>query len=199
MDRSLTRRRMIASGLAAVVATKAAPASRQYSLYKDGSTITFLFTTSGNTQTGTVPIDTADIWVNTADLARSSADVTADIRQVRTGLIFITQAIKSPELLDAANHPLVRFTSTEIRLGSGGRISNGAQIDGMLRLRGVTLPITLDATLSRPAGTATDALDKLYVQLTGGLSRADYGATGFVGLAEDRVDLDIRAEIRVRA
>lgn len=199
MARTLTRRLMIGSALAAAATAQAAAAPRPYSLYQDGSQITFIFSANGTTQTGTVPVRTADIQVDTSNLTRSTADVTADIRKLRTGLLFITQAIKSPDLLDAENHPLVRFISTEVRLGAQGRISEGAEIDGLLTLRGVTRPLTLTATLNRPAGTAADDLDRLYVQLNGGLSRAEFGATGFSGLAADRVDLDIRAEIRARA
>ncbi|MGA9433304.1 MAG: YceI family protein, partial [Roseobacter sp.] len=104
-----------------------------------------------------------------------------------------------PELLDAENHPLVRFSSTAVRLGARGRISEGAIISGDLTLRGVTQPIALQATLSRPAGTPPDDLSVLYIKLNGALSRAAYGATGYASLAEDRVELDIRAEIRARA
>lgn len=193
----LTRRMMIAGGLSAL-ATQASGSERAYTLVPNASTVTFMFTTSGAQQSGTVPVGTADIRVNTAALARSSAVVTADIRNVRSGLIFVTEAIKSADLLDAARHPIVRFASTRIRLGSQGRISDGAVIEGDLTLRGVTLPIALQAALTRPAGTAPDDLSVLYVRLNGTLSRTAYGATGFPGLADDTVALDIRAEIRAR-
>jgi len=196
MARPLTRRMIIAGILAAATTSHAASGLRPYTLHPGGSQITFLFDTNGTTQTGTVPVRMADIRIDTTNLARSTAEVTADIRKLRTGLLFITQAIKSPELLDAKAHPLVRFQSTEIRLGARGRISEGAEIDGLLTLRGVTRPLTLSATLSRPAGTKADDLDTLYVRLKGSISRSDYGATGYPGLAEDRVNLDIRAEIR---
>ena len=45
------------------------------------------------------------------------------------------------------------------------------------------------------AGTAPDDLSRLFVRLNGSLSRNAFGATGFADLAEDRVDLNIRAEI----
>lgn len=197
MQNPLTRRHFIAASLA-FAASPAQAARRAYELVAAGSRIAFIFTSSGAAQTGTVPVSTADIVVDTSNLTRSSAAVTADIRKVSSGLVFITQAIKSADLLDAANHPVVRFTSTAIRLGAQGRISAGAEIDGNLTLRGVTRPITLQATLTRPAGTAPDDLSLLYIQLKGALSRSDYGATGYAGLADDQVDLDIRAELRAR-
>jgi polyisoprenoid-binding protein YceI len=194
----LTRRMMIATGLVAW-ATAAISAPQAYELVAAGSKVTFIFTAGGSVQSGTVPVENADITVDTRNLANSRAVVTADIRYVTSSVIFITQAIKSPELLDAENHPIVRFSSTAIRLGARGRISEGAVIEGDLTLRGVTRPIELQATLSRPAGTPPHDLGVLYIRLSGALSRAAFGATGYASLAEDRVELDIRAEIRARA
>jgi len=194
----LTRRMMMAAGLASC-ASAALATQQAYELVAEGSRVSFIFTAGGATQTGTIPVETAYITVDTRDLTRSDAEVTADIRNITSSIIFITQAIKSPELLDAGNYPLVRFSSTAIRLGAQGRISDGAVILGDLTLRGVTQPIELQATLSRPAGTPPDDLSVLYIRLNGALSRAAYGATGYASLAEDRVELDIAAEIRARA
>lgn len=194
----LSRRTLLASGLAAW-ATPAISASKPYVLVAEGSRVSFIFNLSGVSNSGTIPVETADIRVGTDNLARSSATVTADVRKIRSGLIFVTEAIKSAELLDAERHPTVSFTSNRVQLGAKGRISEGARIDGNLTLRGVTRPITLDANLSRPAGTRPDDLSVLHIRLTGSLSRAAYGATGYAGLADDTVSLDIRAEIRERA
>ena len=198
MQLTLTRRMMIAAGLS-FWGTSAFGAQKSYTLNEDGSKISFIFTTGATEQSGTVPVQRADITVDTANLARSSADVTADIRTINSGLFLITEAIKSAELLDAANHPIVRFQSTRVRLGARGRISEGAILEGDLTLRGVTLPIALDATLSRPAGTPPDDLSVLYIKLTGVISRSAFGASGYASLAEDNVKLDILAEIRARA
>ncbi len=198
MQLILTRRMMIAAGLS-FCGTRVLGAQRSYALIDDSSTISFIFTTGGNEQSGTVPVRSADITVDTANLSRSIADVTADIRNISSGIFLVTEAIKSAELLDAANHPIVRFRSTRVRLGARGRISEGAKLEGDLTLRGVTLPIALDATLSRPAGTPPDDLSVLYITLTGAISRSAFGASGYASLAEDTVKLDILAEIRARA
>ncbi len=198
MTSPITRRLLIASALSAF-ATVGHTSSQSYELVAQGSRVAFIFTANGASQSGTVPVQQADILVDRRALSNSTARVTADIREIRSGLVFITQAIKSRELLDAATHPLVTFESTRIRLGAKGRISEGAQIEGQLTLRGVTRPITLDAVLSRPAGTPPDDLSVLFIQLDGQLSRSAYGASGYPDLADDIVRLDIRAEIRARA
>lgn len=194
----ISRRVLIASGLASW-ATAGAAAPAPYDLIGANARVAFTFTASGAAQTGTVPVRTADIRVDTKNLSASSADVTADIREARAGLLFVTQALLSPSVLDAQNHPIVRFVSTKIILGKNNRISNGARIDGNLTLRGVTRPVQMAAQLTRPAGTAPNDLSVLYISLKGSLSRARFGATGYPKLVADPVDLDIFAEIRARA
>lgn len=193
----ISRRLLIFSGLASW-ATAGLAAATPYDLIRENSRVAFKFDISGTPQTGTVPIKTADIRVDTRNLAASNAVVTADIREAKAGVLFATQALLSPSVLDAENHPLVRYASTKIILGQAGRISEGAKIDGDLTLRGVTRPLRLAAFLSRPAGTAPDDLSVLSIQLTGALSRSEFGATGYPKLVEDTVTLDIFAEIRAR-
>lgn len=197
MPSPVSRRLFIATGLATwATGTLAAPAP--YTLVPANSTISFTFTVNGSPQTGTVPVETARIFVDIARLTDSSAQVTANIQKARTGFLPATQALKSPDILDATNHPMVRFASTRIKLGARGRISEGAQIDGDLTLRGKTRAITLEANLSRPPGSAPDDLSVLFVALTGSISRSAFGAAGYASLVDDRVGLDIRAEIRAR-
>lgn len=198
MSLQISRRLLIISGLASC-ATAGLAATQQYDLVQEKSRVSFSFSVSGNTQTGTVPVRDADIRVDTANLARSSADVTADIRGAKTGLVFVTQALLSPSVLDADTHPLVRYASSKIVLGRAGRISEGAQVEGRLTLRGVTRPLTLSASLTRPAGSPANDLSVLNIRLTGTLSRTAFGAVGYPKLVADPVDLDITAEIRSRA
>lgn len=195
MSSVLTRRGMIAASLCAM-AHPALALPRPYALVMRQSSIVFEFILNGIAQRGTVPVGTADIRVDPQRLRASTADVTADVSQARTGVIFMTQALLGKDVLDADSHPTVRFQSTNIRLGEKGRISEGAEIDGMLTLRGQTHPITLGAMITRPAGTVPDALDRLSVHLTGQISRSRFGASGYPGLVDDRVALDIRAELQ---
>lgn len=197
MSLLISRRMLLAAGLASW-ATKGLAAARPYDLVAERSRVSFIFSFNGAAQTGTVPVRTADIRVDPNNLAASSADVTTDIRQAKAGLLFVKQALLSPSVLDAENHPIVRYTTTRIILGARGRISEGAQVDGALTLRGVTRALRLNAELTRPAGTAANDLSVLNIRLTGALSRSEFGAAGFPKLAADRVDLDILAEIRAR-
>lgn len=188
------RRHLMALGLAALAQPSFA-AARPYGLGPNGATITYLFTLNGGQVKGTVPVGRADLRIDPGNLAASTADVTADIRRARTGLIFATEALKSESVLNAASFPQARFASTRVTLGAGGRISDGATIEGDLTLRGVTRPVRFAAALYRKRGSTADDLSALDVRLQGKISRSAFGATGYADLVEDTVGIDIRADI----
>lgn len=188
------RRTLLAMGLA-TFATSTLAAPTPYRLAGTGATITYTFTLNGAPIKGTLPVNRADLSVDPDNLAASAADVTADVRQAETGLIFATQALKSASVLDADSYPLARFQSTRTILGPGGRISNGATIEGRLTLRDVTRPVRFDAGLFRPQGTAPGDLSTLVVALTARINRNDFGASGYPDLVDPVVTIDIDAEI----
>jgi len=179
------------SALASV--TQAAPT--RYTLNKGGSNVGFSFMMGGGAQKGTMPVQTAKITIDPDNLASSHVNVSVNVAGARTGLIFATQALIGPEVLDAAQFPTIRFVSRTVKLAADGRLSGGARIIGDLTLRGITRPITLQANLYRQSGSAVDDLRSLTVQLTGQVSRSAFGAVGYPNLVADMVGLDITAVI----
>lgn len=193
------RRHLLLLGLAALVPTPGFASPTPYRLGPGGATITYTFMLSGSPVKGTVPVSQADLVVDPTNLAGSTATVRADLRRARTGLIFATEALKSASVLDADNHPTALFRSTAVRLGPGGRISDGARLDGALTLRGVTRNISFDAGIFRARGSAADDFSTLQVVLKGRVNRRDFGANGYADLVDDPVGIDIVAEITAAA
>ncbi len=173
----------------------AAPA--RYELDATASNVGFLFTMGGAQNKGTMQVSKATILVESANLAASRVDISVDVASVRTPLPFVRPALIGPEVLDAARYPTIRFVSSKVKLAPDGRLSGGAQITGKLTMRGVTRPVTFEASLFRVKGSAKDDLSQLSVHLTGQVSRAAFGATGYGDLVADMVGLDITAVIRV--
>jgi polyisoprenoid-binding protein YceI len=184
---------MLASACALPSAAVAAPV--RYVLDPDKSHVGFRFKLNGVTQNGSMPIERAEITMDPQHLSSSQIDVTVAAARARTGLIFITQAMTGPNVLNTAQFPTIRFVSRRITLGASGRISEGAQVTGDLTLRGITRSVTLQAALYRPRGTTADDLSQLDVVLSSGLNRTDFGASGFPNLVAETVTLDIRARI----
>lgn len=193
----ISRRRTLltlASLCALPRAALAAPV--RYALVPDKSRIGFKFTLNGMSQTGTMPIERADIIIDPQQLSASRVDVTLNVARARTGLIFVTKVMTGPDVLDAAQFPTIRFVSRKIILGEAGRISGGAKMSGDLTLHGVTKPITLQAGLYRPRGTPADDLSQLDIVMNGHLNRRHFGASGFPDLVADTVTLNISARIK---
>lgn len=152
-------------GLSGAHAAQAKPT--RYTLDTQTSSVGFFFTLSGTAQRGTMPVKRADIIIDPQNLTASTVDVLVDVVGARTGLFFATQAMTGAEVLDAARFPTIRFVSTKVQLGAGGRLSDGARISGDLTVRNVTRPITLEASLYRSAGSASDDLRHLMIRLRG--------------------------------
>ncbi len=189
------RRNLLTTLTCALLAPRAFAAPVPYALVHAGTLIAFTFSVAGTPQTGTMPVHSADVRVDRDRLQNSQASVVLDVAQAQTRLPFARGPMLGSSVLDAARFPTIRFESTRIHLGPNGRISGGATIAGDLTVRGITRPITFEAGLFRPAGTARDDLDRLSIRLTGALNRNDFGASGYADLVGPTVGLDIRAEI----
>ena len=189
------KRRTVLAGALAALAYPMHVDARPYTLGPDDATITYTFNLGGTPVRGIVPVERANLSIVAKNLAASTADVTADVRRARTGLLPITEALKSRSVLAAAEFPKARFRSTRVTLGPDGRMSDGATLGGLLTLRGVTRDVRFNAQLFRKTGTAPDDLDRLTVILNGSVNRRDYGAKGYGELVGDTVHIEIRARI----
>ena len=98
--------------------------------------------------------------------------------------------MKSKKMLWAKKYPYITFQSKTFR-----RSGSSAVVDGTLTVRGVTRPATFTAELFRQPGTQPGDDRKLAVRLSGSLSRAAYGASGWSGMAGDEVKLSIVANM----
>ncbi|WP_162528174.1 YceI family protein [Gemmobacter caeruleus] len=168
-----------------------APAGpRQYDLLAETSSVRFQTSLNGAPLRGSFAIRAAHVVLDMAHLPGSSVEVTLDVAGARTGLPFATEAMRGAEVLDVRHFPEARFRSTAIRAARGG-----ARISGLLTLRGVTRPLDLRAEILRQHGQPEGDLSRLVVHLTGTLSRAAFGATGFRDMVGDAVALDITVRI----
>jgi polyisoprenoid-binding protein YceI len=178
-------------------ATSSAAPTR-YALDQTVSQVGFIYVLNGAAQKGTMPVSQADLVIDPENLSDAKVDVQVSVEKARTGLIFATDALKAPSVLDAGQFPTIRFVATAIHLGADGRLSNGARIDGDITMRGVTRPASFQASLFRMQGSAPDDLSTLTIRLTGAVRRSDFGASGYADLVGDVVQLDIVARIQAQ-
>lgn len=167
---------------------RAAPVG--YTLEADESTVGFETDFGQNHIRGTMPIRSADLALDFDDVSRSKVSVRVDVRKAKTGVPFATDALKGQSVLDARDYPEIAFVSRKVR-----KAGDGAVIEGDITIRGVTKPIRLNAQIYRQRDTQAGDLSHLSILLTGAVSRAAFGATGFPDMVGDEVRLKVLARI----
>jgi polyisoprenoid-binding protein YceI len=173
-----------------LLTTAAVAAPADYALEPEASTVGFETDFGDQDITGRFPITQANLTLDFDRAANSTIDVILDVSRATASFPFAAEALKGGNVLDARNHPTIRFISTRIRADG-----DGATVQGDLTIRGVTKPVTLAAQIFRQQGYAEGDLSHLTVQLRGAVQRSAFGATGFADLVGDEVRLDIRARI----
>jgi len=129
------------------------------------------------------------------DPADSKVSVTIQAASIDTRDENRDNHLRSSDFFDAENHPTWTFTSTAVRPVS----ANEWKVDGDLTIRGVTKPVTLDATLE---GVVQDpyGMHRVGFSAKTSIDREDFGVS-FNGVMEaggvvvgKKVDIDIEAE-----
>lgn len=135
----------------------------------------------------------ADLEIDPAHPERTRIAVDVAAASVDMAWQDAAAMLRSPEFFDADRHPHIRFTSTDISETSPGKFA----VHGTLEMRGVAAPLELTATLVRRdadpqrGGTSADFV------VSGELSRTAWGMVAERVFISDKVDIAIRARIRL--
>lgn len=122
----------------------------------------------------------------------STATVEIQIKSIDTRNADRDTHIRSAEILDVENHPVMRFATTGVRQNGDDYL-----LDGTLTVRDVTRPITLDVEFN---GTDTDPWGNTRVgfSATTVINRKDYGIEFNVPLGGDKALLGDKVEIQLQ-
>lgn len=189
----MTATRLTALCLALALGTSAKATPITYDLDAAASKIAFAADFGQDQITGQIPPDTAELTLDFEQVQNCKIAVSLDVRKARANIPFAAEALKSAAVLDAQAHPRMTFHSTKVR-----PTPNGAEVTGMLMIRGVSKPVILDARLYRPQGSEKGDRRTLTLHLTGDVSRKAFGANGWAELVGDRVHISILARIHAR-
>ena len=139
---------------------------------------------------GTMPVTSADLTLDFAHVSASKVAVTLNAAGATASFPFAAQAMKGPKVLDIAEFPAIRFTSTSVK-----EEAQGATITGQITIRGVTQPASFHAEIYRQQGSVDGDLSHLTIRLTGTVLRSAFGAVGWHDAVGDAVRLNILARI----
>ena len=184
-------RRALAFALVLAIPASAEPAA--YTLDAARSVVGFEVDFGTDEITGSMPVTAASVSIDFERPASSRVSVTLNAAEANASFPFATQALTGPSVLDTDSTPQIAFESTAFRSLPGPGIK--AEMDGLLTIRGVTRPVTLDAEVFRQQGIAEGDRSKLAIHMSGTVSRAAFGADGWSDLVGDEVRLRIIARI----
>ncbi len=137
----------------------------------------------------------AKLQLDTAELTRSSVEADIEAASIETGMADRDAHLRSPDFLDAAKYPTLRYRSRRVEAASKDRL----RVVGDLTIRDVTREVVLDVEYG---GQGKDPWGNTRVGFTAtaSLNRKDFGLTwnqaletGGV-LVADRVDIEIELQ-----
>lgn len=161
-----------------------------YEMDAKASKIHFNYTFNDETVLGKFPHFSASVLLDFETTQNSRITLTIDARAARGGFVFATTSLRGPRVLATKQFPTIEFSSKSLRF-----TETGAELEGLITVRQVTRPITLQVTFLEISGKTPATSDKMTLRITGTLNRHDFGASGYPKMVGDTLSLDIRALI----
>lgn len=190
---------VLAVGLALAGGLPAAAADR-YSFDTGHSQLVFTYNHLGlSTQHARFADFDGTVVFDPENPANSSVEVTIDPASVRTVTSLLDDDLKSANFFDVANHPTVTFKSTEVRQTGAAT----GLIIGDLTIKGITRPVTLNATFNfageHPLAPYMEWYAGAYYAAFSAhttILRSDFDLGLYAPLTSDAVTIKIEAELR---
>jgi polyisoprenoid-binding protein YceI len=128
------------------------------------------------------------ITVDPAKPAATKLTVSFNINDMSVTSAPFATHLKSADFFDVAKHPTATFTSTAVAIQG-----NTAKVTGNLTIKGITKPVTLDATF---VGAGPNPMSKKLnfgFRATTTIKRSDFGLGMAVPVVSDETKLTINA------
>ncbi|MEY8116790.1 YceI family protein [Falsihalocynthiibacter sp. BN13B15] len=176
-----------------VLAAPVRAAPLPYDMDTQHSKVSFSYSLEGLEFSGSFPDFSTKLILDFDSVSKSTVDVTLNARTVRGGIIFATDALRGPEVLDVAKFPIIRFTSTKI-----DTVGQSVRIRGNMTIKDVTRPMTLLAKLYRAPDSNPDEQDNLTIRISGQINRNAFNVVGYDTLVGSVIKINVTAQIRKR-
>jgi polyisoprenoid-binding protein YceI len=121
----------------------------------------------------------------------STITVTIDAASVDSRVAEFDEHLNSPEWLDTARYPEITFRSTGIEPLGEDRYA----LTGDLTVKGITRPVTLDATINAATMHPMRNVPVVGVSASGTVLRSDYGLEKYAPAVTDELTLNIQVEM----
>lgn len=119
-----------------------------------------------------------------------SVEVTIDVASIDTGLERLEEHIRSEDFLFAASHPTITFKGTQMTF-DGDKVKS---VSGDLTMRGVTRPVTLNATLFACGNHPVNKKPMCGGEFVAQVKRSEWGIVKYTSSLADDMTLRINVE-----
>ncbi|WP_233808765.1 YceI family protein [Paraburkholderia sp. HP33-1] len=133
------------------------------------------------------------LWFADQNIEDSSVTFEVETASIDTALEMRDEHLRGADWFDVHTHPTAVFVSRIVRRDGNDRYV----IEGELSLRGVTLPVTFDATLTGRAVNPWTQMPVVGFEAAATISRSAYGMGAFPMALSDGVQLKIATELTV--
>lgn len=129
------------------------------------------------------------------DPAKSTVDITLDMKTLTTALPDFDTLLKSEKYFDIAQFPTATFKSTKVELTGENTAPRTANVTGDLTIHGITQSAVLAVTFNKKAFNPALFKTGYGFSATAHLSRKAFGLGNLEPIVGDDIDLIIDAEV----
>ena len=123
--------------------------------------------------------------------AESKLSVTVDAASINSQVEAFDDHLNGADFFETEKYPEIAFVSTGMKRLEGDVF----EVQGELTIKGVTKPVTLEATINKAANHPMQKKPTIGVSAKGTLLRSEWGLGKYAPAVGDEVTLDIQVEL----
>lgn len=133
-----------------------------------------------------------EVLLDTADLTKSSVNVTLPIDGLATDVPKFDEHLRSAEFFDLAKFPAASFKSTKVENAGDKKL----KVSGDLTIHGVTKPVVLDVSVNAVGEHPMSKKPAAGFDASVTIKRSDFGIGKYAPNVSDEVKIHITTELR---
>jgi polyisoprenoid-binding protein YceI len=132
-----------------------------------------------------------ELDLNPSDPGASALTVEIDPASVDSGVDDFDDHLRNEDFFDVDKHPEITFVATSIALSG----DDTATVTGDLTIKGITKPVTLDATINKTGEHPFNKKPTIGISATGKLLRSEWALGKYAPAVTDEVVLNLQVEL----
>lgn len=133
------------------------------------------------------------LTVDPVNPQNSKVDVTIHTNNSNTGIAELDDILKGASFFNITKYPSATFVSNSVHMTG----KNTADVAGVLTVRGIAKPVTLQMTLNKVGEHPFYMKKSVGFSGSAAVKRSDFGMTGYLPGVDDHVELYMQSEAQI--